>query len=145
MYLNPRYVTLFERSTLVEKRPMKSHSPVCLSARASVTKFCQYWINSFFWYCTYLNLTMISSDWQSQIFENKKFGGRNLDPTCLNQVQNEVCCHFIEFQWKIFFGIADDNCLPQFLTSSRGETDKKKKFSLWRASLCQLGQNRARN
>ena len=39
--------------------------------RLSVTKFFQDWIISFFWYCTWW-LTMISSDWWSQVFEEKK-------------------------------------------------------------------------
>ena len=39
---------------------------------------------------------MISSDWQYQIFENQ-FGGSKLVPTGLNQAENEILGHFIEF------------------------------------------------
>ena len=45
--------------------------PARPSVRPSVTKFFQDWIISFFWYCTWW-LTMISSDWWSQVFEKKK-------------------------------------------------------------------------
>ena len=45
---------------------------VRLPVRPSVTKFSQDWIISFFWYCTWWSLTMIPSDWRSQIFKKKK-------------------------------------------------------------------------
>ena len=44
---------------------------------------------------------MISSDWQSQIFENKKCGS-NLDPTGLNQAQNEQSLLSTDdVEWKV--------------------------------------------
>ena len=45
---------------------------VCLSVRPSVTKFSQDWFISFLWYFTWWHLTLISSDWRRQIFEEKK-------------------------------------------------------------------------
>ena len=43
------------------------------SFRPSVSKFSQDWIISFIWYCAWWYLTIVSSDWRSQIFEKKKF------------------------------------------------------------------------
>ena len=49
---------------------------------------------------------MVSIDWQSQIFEKKKKrkknGGLNLGPTGLNQTQNQVFRHFLEFVSVVF-------------------------------------------
>ena len=67
------------RSMVVWQCPLKSLWPLCLpvhwsihwSICRSVTKFSEDWIISFFWYCTWLSLTMISSDWRSQISEEK--------------------------------------------------------------------------
>ena len=55
------------------------------SVRLSVTKLSQDWFISFFWYCTWWSLTMISSDWRSQIFEKKNSGGSNLGQMVQNQ------------------------------------------------------------
>ena len=41
------------------------------SFRPSVSKFSQDWIISFIWYCAWWYLTIVSSDWRSQIFEKK--------------------------------------------------------------------------
>ena len=76
------YFTIFKNfhqflglSTLVEQRPVKSLSSVVwLSVCPSVRLFCKFsqdWIISSFWYYTWGELTMISSDWCSQIFEKK--------------------------------------------------------------------------
>ena len=82
------------RSKLVGERPMKSllsacptvrlsicpsvclsirplvNLPVCLSVRPSLSFLKIRWL-VFFWYCTWWKLTLISSDWRSQIFEKK--------------------------------------------------------------------------
>ena len=70
---------------------------------------------------------MISSDWQSQIFEKKKKKIRdpNLGPTGVNQTQNEVFRYFLEFGWLVFHEIACNYSLEQCLTSSSGKTHKK--------------------
>ena len=47
--------------------------------------------------------------------------GPNLDPTDLNQVQNEVFHHFLEFRSYFFLEIEYDDNLRQCLTCSRGE------------------------
>ena len=67
---------------------------------------------------------MISSDSQSQIFE-KKIGGLNLGATGLNQAQNEVFPHCLEFGSYIFLEIEYDDSLRQYLTSSRGKIYEK--------------------
>ena len=55
---------------------------------------------------------MISSDQRSQIFEvKKKIGGPNLGPTGLNQAQNEIFCHFMEFGSNALLEIAYNNSL----------------------------------
>ena len=83
------YWIIFERSTLVGQRPMKSLSSVCPSVLPSVTKLSQDWIISFFWYCAWWLLTIISSDWRSQIFEKKwKIGDRNFGQMGQNRTQN---------------------------------------------------------
>ena len=50
------------------------------SFRPSVSKFSQDWIISFIWYCAWWYLTIVSSDWRSQIFEKKFFCDPNLGP-----------------------------------------------------------------
>ena len=59
------FICCIGRSALVGQRPTKSLWSVCPSARPSVTKFSQDWIISFFWYCPWWWLTIISSDWRS--------------------------------------------------------------------------------
>ena len=58
------------------------------------------------------------------IFE-KKIGSSNLGPTCLNQVQNEVFPHFLEFGSYVFFEIEYDDSLRQYLTSIRSKIHGK--------------------
>ena len=55
----------------------------------------------------------------------KKFGGPNLSPTGLNQAQNEVFCHFIEFGSYVFLEIVYSDSLRQYLTSSTDKTHEK--------------------
>ena len=69
-------------------------------------------------------MTMVSSDWQSQIFL-KKIGGPNLGPTGLNQTHNEVFHQFIKFGSYDFPEIAYSDNLRQCLTSRRGKTLEK--------------------
>ena len=47
---------------------------------------------------------MITSDWRSQIFE-QKIGGSNLGPMGLSQAQNEVFRHFLQFRSHVFVEI----------------------------------------
>ena len=49
---------------------------------------------------------MIFSDWQSQIFEKKKFDGPSMGSFGLNQAQNEVFRHLLEFRSYFFLEIA---------------------------------------
>ena len=59
---------------------------------------------------------MISSDWQSQIFEKKKkIGGTNF-------------CYFLKFSLLVFFEIAYIANLQQCLTFSRSKIFEKKDF-----------------
>ena len=55
-------------------------------------------------------------------FLKKYFCSSNLGPTSLNQAQNEVVCHFLEFGSLDFLEIAYSDSLQQCLTSSIGET-----------------------
>ena len=90
---------------------------VRLPVRPSVTKSSQDWIISFFWYCTWWSLTMIPSDWRSQIFLVKKkrrseFGSK-LGPKL----------GFLPFSqvWLIsFLEIAYNDSLQPCITHSRG-------------------------
>ena len=77
---------------------------------------------------------MISSDWQSQIFEKKKTkkrqkkGDPNLGPTGPNQTPNQVFCHILEFgslvlQLKLHTMIAWNNVILE--VNNRGKTHKK--------------------
>ena len=77
---------------------------------------------------------MISSDWQSQIFEKKKKEKEkkkddpNLGPTGLNQTPNQVFCHILEFgslvlQLKLHAMIAWNNFILE--VNNRGKTHKK--------------------
>ena len=67
---------------------------------------------------------MTSSDWRSQIFE-KKFPGTIFEPASLNQAQNEVFRHFLEFGSLFFFEIAFNDSLQQCLTSIRDKNPRK--------------------
>ena len=53
-------------------------------------------------------------------FLKTNFGGLNLGPMGLNQAQNEVFNHFLEFGSYVFLAIEYDNSLQQRLASSRG-------------------------
>ena len=46
-------------------------------------------------------------------------------PTGQKQGQKEVFCYFLEFGWLDFLEITYNDSLQQFLSSSRGKTDKK--------------------
>ena len=71
-----------------------------------------------------------------------KIGGLNLDPNGLNQAQNEVFCHFLEFVTYLFLEIAHNDSLRQCLTFSRDKTHEK---NLGGPNMGQTGQNRARS
>ena len=66
------------------------------------------------------------SDWRSQIFERKKNGDPNFGPAGLNQAQNKVFRHFLEFGSLVFLEIVYSDSLQQCLTSTRGETYEKR-------------------
>ena len=77
--------------------------------------------------------------WQwDLVTDEARFLGKNLGPICLNQSQNKVFYHFIEFGSYIFLEI---DSLRQCLTSSRGKTHDK---NFWGPNLSQTGQNWAR-
>ena len=75
------------------------------------------------------------------IFFKKIFDGPNLNPTGLNQTQNEVFRRLFEFRSKVFLKIAYYDSLRQSLTSSRSKTHEKNFGGL---NLGQTGQNQAR-
>ena len=52
----------------------------------------------------------------------------NLGPTGLNQAQNDVFYHFPEFGSLLFFEIAYNDSLRQYLSFSIGKPPSKKKF-----------------
>ena len=55
----------------------------------------------------------------------KKIGGPNLSPMGLNQAQNKVFPHFLEFGSYVFLEIEYDDSLREYLTSSRGKIHEK--------------------
>ena len=74
---------------------------------------------------------MISNDWQSQIFQ-KKNGGSNLGLMGLNQAQNKVFRHLLEFGSYAFLEIAQNDSFRQCISPSRGEIHEKKfEFQIW--------------
>ena len=87
----------------------------------------QDWIISFFWCCTWWSLTMISSDWRSQIFEKQNLVAQ-IGP---NGPKSGPKWGFLLFSWVwiILFpwNCINDNLL-QWLTSSRGKTHEKKNW-----------------
>ena len=87
--------------------------------RLSVTKFSQDWIISFFWYCTWSWLTMMSGDWRSQIFG--EIGG----PNGQKLVPKLDFLPFSQIWFISFLEIAYNDSLQQCVTSSRGNTHKK--------------------
>ena len=60
----------------------------------------------------------------------------------LNQAQNEVFPHLLEFGSYVFLEIAYNDSLLQCLTPSRGKIHKKK---VWRLKFGQNGQYRVVN
>ena len=60
-------------------------------------------------------------------FFNKKNGGSNLGLMGLNQAQNKVFRHLLEFGSYAFLEIAQNDSFRQCLSSSRGEIHEKKK------------------
>ena len=74
---------------------------------------------------------MISSDWQSQMFE-KKIGGSNFGQVDQNRARNWISCHFLKFGSLVFLEIAYNDSLQQFLTFSRSKICEK---SFWGPSL----------
>ena len=83
---------------------------VRLSVRPSFTKCSKDWIISFFWYCTWWLLTMISSDWRRQIFE-KNIVDPNLDQRDKNYAQNYIFCYSLMFDTLAFLKIAYSDSL----------------------------------
>ena len=63
-------------------------------------------------------------------FLKKKIGGPNLGSMGLNQAQNEVFRHFMEFESHDFLEIGFSDSLRQFLTSRRGKTLIKKVLAI---------------
>ena len=87
------------RSTLVGQRPMKSLSSVCVSVRPSIRPAI-----SFLKIGSLVFSDIVRDDsWSWHLvtdkvrFLKKEIVSLNLGPTNLNQVQNEVFCHFDEF------------------------------------------------
>ena len=72
----------------------------------------------------------------------KEFGGSNLGSTGLNQAQNEVFPHFLEFGSYVFLEIEHDDSLRQYLTSIRSKIHDK---NFGCPNFGQTDQNRARN
>ena len=116
--------------------PMKSLSSICLPVHLPV--------------CPSLGLLKIGSLVSSGIVhadcwewylvtDEARFLGKNLGSVGLNQSQNKVFCHLIEFGSYIFLEI---DSLRQCLTSSRGKTQNK---NLGGPNLSQTGQNWARS
>ena len=60
-------------------------------------------------------------------FFKKKNGGSNLGLMGLNQAQNKVFRHLLEFGSYAFLEIAQNDSFRQCLSSSRGEIHEKKK------------------
>ena len=63
-------------------------------------------------------------------FFNKKNGGSNLGLMGLNQAQNKVFHHLLEFGSYAFLEIAQNDSFRQCLSSSRGEIHEKKKIEV---------------
>ena len=63
-------------------------------------------------------------------FFNKKNGGSNLGLMGLNQAQNKVFRHLLEFGSYAFLEIAQNDSFRQCLSSSRGEIHEKKKIEV---------------
>ena len=55
----------------------------------------------------------------------KKKSGLNLGPMGLNQAQDKVFCHFLDFGSLVFLEIAYSDSLQQCPTFSKGKTHKK--------------------
>ena len=75
-------------------------------------------------------------------FLKVNFGGPNSSAMGLNQAQNKVFRHFLEFGSYVFLEIAYNDSLRQCLTSSRGKTHEK---HFEGPNLGQTGQYPARN
>ena len=69
---------------------------------------------------------MISSEWRSQIFQQKKNGDPNSGPMAQNQHQNEVFRNFLKFRSYTFLEITYIDSFQDCLTSGRDETNEKK-------------------
>ena len=88
------------RSTLVGQRPIKSLSSV---RRLSVRPL-----------LSFLKIGSGEFDCRSQIFFWGGGGnGDRMSPTSLNQAQNDIFRHFIEFGWYVFVEIEYDDSLRQ--------------------------------
>ena len=87
---------------------------------------CYLIIYTIYIYCTWWYLTMISSDWRNQIFENKILRPK-FEPNKQAKIRpkNEVFRYFLEFGSLAFLEIAYNNSLQQCLTPSRGKTHEK--------------------
>ena len=112
------------RSIIVGKRPMKSLTSVSLSVCVSTLTFLKIELfifsdivhdDSWPWY-----LVIEEARFLKKIFRNL-----NLGLTGLNQVQNEVFRHFLEFELLVFLEIAYNYRLQQCLTSNLGQSHVK--------------------
>ena len=105
-----------------------NHSRPCPSVRPSVLpsqNFLAIGSLVFFWYCTYDDRWPWYLVTDKARFFLKKIGGPNLGPISLNQAQNEVFPHFLEFGLNIFLEIVYNDSLRQCLISSRGKNHEK--------------------
>ena len=125
--LSASLFSFFGSSTLVGQRPMKSFSSVYPSVCPSVHPSLN---------CLKIGSLVFSDIVQDDTwpwylvtdetrFLNKIFGSPNMGPMGLNQAQNEVFHHFLEFGLYVFLEFAYNDSFQQYLTSSRGKTHEK--------------------
>ena len=119
-------------------------SVCCLCVCPSVTKCSQDWIISFFFHILHFDTWSWYLMTDKARFFNKKNGGSNLGLMGLNQAQNKVFRHLLEFGSYAFLEIAQNDSFRQCLSSSRGEIHEKKKKN-WGPNLGQTGQNQSQN
>ena len=90
---------------------------------------------------SYIYMMIADQTGEARLLE-KEFGSSNLGPTGLNQAQNEVFPHFLEFGSYVFLEIEHDDSLRQYLTSIRSKIHDK---NFGGPNFGQTGQNRAGN
>ena len=94
---------------------------VRLSICSSVSKF---WIISFFWYCTWWQLTMTSSDWWSHTFEEIKWWPK-FGPNTPKLGSKSNFWHFLKFGSIASFKLHTMEGLQQCPIYNSDKTHKK--------------------